>query len=137
MLFFLSKGYRVVAHDRRGHGRPTQTDSGNDMDTYPSDVEDLVEPGQVQAAHDAALVDHQERRHLPVQVFPGQAGAGVAVDGQLSKVHAHARQVVAHHSRLQAVAAAVDDDVHAAIAPNAPRRVNAGTGTYRNVRWPP
>src|SRR5438128_1537353 len=34
MLFFLDKGYRVIAHDRRGHGRSTQTDKGNDMDTY-------------------------------------------------------------------------------------------------------
>lgn len=42
MLFFLSKGYRVVAFDRRGHGRSTQTDTGNDMDTYASDVADLV-----------------------------------------------------------------------------------------------
>ena len=38
MLFFLSKGYRVIAHDRRGHGRSTQTDTGNEMDTYANDV---------------------------------------------------------------------------------------------------
>ncbi len=38
MLFFLSHGYRVIAHDRRGHGRSDQTDTGNDMDTYASDV---------------------------------------------------------------------------------------------------
>lgn len=38
MLFFLSQGYRVIAHDRRGHGRSDQTDSGNDMDTYAADV---------------------------------------------------------------------------------------------------
>lgn len=42
MLFFLSKGYRVVAHDRRGHGRSTQTDTGNEMDTYAADVAELV-----------------------------------------------------------------------------------------------
>lgn len=42
MLFFLSQGYRVVAFDRRGHGRSDQTDSGNDMDTYASDTADLV-----------------------------------------------------------------------------------------------
>ncbi len=33
MMFFLAQGYRVVAHDRRGHGRSTQTDIGTDMDT--------------------------------------------------------------------------------------------------------
>jgi non-heme chloroperoxidase len=42
MLFFLDKGYRVVAHDRRGHGRSDQTDMGNDMDTYAADVAGLA-----------------------------------------------------------------------------------------------
>ncbi|MBW8910147.1 MAG: alpha/beta hydrolase [Mesorhizobium sp.] len=42
MLFFLSKGYRVIAHDRRGHGRSTQTDIGNEMDTYAADVAELA-----------------------------------------------------------------------------------------------
>jgi non-heme chloroperoxidase len=42
MLFFLEKGYRVIAHDRRGHGRSTQTDTGNEMDSYASDVAELV-----------------------------------------------------------------------------------------------
>ncbi|MDP1617648.1 alpha/beta fold hydrolase [Phenylobacterium sp.] len=38
MMFFRLQGYRVIAHDRRGHGRSTQTDSGNEMDTYAADV---------------------------------------------------------------------------------------------------
>ena len=38
MMFFLLKGYRVIAHDRRGHGRSSQTDTGNEMDTYAADV---------------------------------------------------------------------------------------------------
>ncbi len=42
MLFFLDKGYRVIAHDRRGHGRSTQTVNGHDMDTYAADVAELV-----------------------------------------------------------------------------------------------
>jgi non-heme chloroperoxidase len=42
MLFFLSKGYRVIAHDRRGHGRSDQTDTGNEMDTYAADVAELA-----------------------------------------------------------------------------------------------
>jgi non-heme chloroperoxidase len=42
MLFFLSEGYRVVAHDRRGHGRSDQTDTGNDMDTYAADVAEIA-----------------------------------------------------------------------------------------------
>jgi non-heme chloroperoxidase len=42
MLFFLDKGYRVIAHERRGHGRSTQTATGNEMDTYAADVAALV-----------------------------------------------------------------------------------------------
>ena len=43
MLFFLDKGYRVIAHDRRGHGRSSQTPYGHDMDTYAADVAELTE----------------------------------------------------------------------------------------------
>jgi non-heme chloroperoxidase len=43
MLFFLGQGYRVIAHDRRGHGRSTQTATGNDMDHYAADVIALAE----------------------------------------------------------------------------------------------
>ena len=42
MLFFLAQGYRVIAHDRRGHGRSDQTDTGNEMDTYAADVAELT-----------------------------------------------------------------------------------------------
>ncbi len=42
MLFFLDQGFRVIAHDRRGHGRSSQTSGGNEMDTYASDVSELV-----------------------------------------------------------------------------------------------
>jgi non-heme chloroperoxidase len=38
MLFFLNHGYRVIAHDRRGHGRSTQTGDGHDMDHYADDL---------------------------------------------------------------------------------------------------
>src|SRR5205807_9914690 len=37
-LFFVSKGFRVIAHDRRGHGRSTQTSGGHDMDHYADDL---------------------------------------------------------------------------------------------------
>src|SRR5664279_2705517 len=42
MMFFLAHGYRVIAHDRRGHGRSSQTHLGNDMDTYAADIAELV-----------------------------------------------------------------------------------------------
>ena len=43
LMFFLSKGFRVIAHDRRGHGRSSQTFDGNEMDTYANDVAQLTE----------------------------------------------------------------------------------------------
>jgi non-heme chloroperoxidase len=43
MLFFLSKGYRVIAHDRRGHGRSAQVADGHDMDHYAADASAVVE----------------------------------------------------------------------------------------------
>jgi len=42
MLFFVNKGYRVIAHDRRGHGRSAQVSDGHDMDHYAADVEAMV-----------------------------------------------------------------------------------------------
>lgn len=42
LVYFSNKGFRVIAHDRRGHGRSTQTDRGNTMETYASDIKQLV-----------------------------------------------------------------------------------------------
>jgi non-heme chloroperoxidase len=55
MLFFLQRGYRVVAHDRRGHGRSTQTGDGHDMDHYADDLAAVVEHLDL---HDAIHVGH-------------------------------------------------------------------------------
>jgi non-heme chloroperoxidase len=55
MLFFLQQGYRVVAHDRRGHGRSTQTGDGHDMDHYADDLAAVVEHLDL---HDAIHVGH-------------------------------------------------------------------------------
>jgi non-heme chloroperoxidase len=43
MMFFLQHGFRVIAHDRRGHGRSEQVSDGHDMDHYAADVADLIE----------------------------------------------------------------------------------------------
>jgi non-heme chloroperoxidase len=43
MMFFGTRGYRVIAHDRRGHGRSTQTWDGNEMNTYADDLKTLVD----------------------------------------------------------------------------------------------
>src|SRR6188472_4152557 len=55
MLFFLRHGYRVVAHDRRGHGRSTQTGEGHDMDHYAADLAAVVEHLDL---HDAVHIGH-------------------------------------------------------------------------------
>ena len=55
LLFLAQHGYRVVAHDRRGHGRSSQPSSGNDMDGYADDLADLIEALDLT---DATLVGH-------------------------------------------------------------------------------
>jgi len=50
MLYFLQKGYRVIAHDRRGHGRSSQTWTSNEMDTYADDLAALTEALDLRAA---------------------------------------------------------------------------------------
>ncbi|MDF3932540.1 alpha/beta fold hydrolase [Pseudomonas citronellolis] len=55
MLFLVQKGYRVIAHDRRGHGRSAQPAKGNDMDTYADDLAAVIEALDLK---DATLVGH-------------------------------------------------------------------------------
>jgi non-heme chloroperoxidase len=55
MMFLAARGYRCIAHDRRGHGRSSQPWNGNDMDTYADDVAALVEALDL---HDAIHVGH-------------------------------------------------------------------------------
>jgi non-heme chloroperoxidase len=50
LMYFLAKGFRVIAHDRRGHGRSSQTYGGNEMDTYAADVAALAEQLDLQGA---------------------------------------------------------------------------------------
>jgi len=55
LVFFASRGYRAIAHDRRGHGRSSQPWDGNDMDTYADDLSTLIEELDLD---DAILVGH-------------------------------------------------------------------------------
>lgn len=55
LLFLVQNGYRVVAHDRRGHGRSSQPSNGNDMNGYADDLAAVIE---VLDLHDATLVGH-------------------------------------------------------------------------------
>ncbi len=71
MLFFLDKGYRVIAHDRRGHGRSTQTATGNDMDTYADDFAQL-----------AKALDLRDAIHVGHSTGGGEAAHYVARHGK-------------------------------------------------------
>jgi non-heme chloroperoxidase len=71
MLFFLEKGYRVIAHDRRGHGRSTQTDTGNEMDTYAADMAEL-----------AAALDLKDAVHVGHSTGGGEVTRYVARHGK-------------------------------------------------------
>ena len=71
MLFFLQHGYRVIAHDRRGHGRSTQTATGNEMDTYAADVAAL-----------AAALDLREAVHIGHSTGGGEVARYVAQHGK-------------------------------------------------------
>ena len=75
MLFFLAQGYRVIAHDRRGHGRSTQTDIGNDMDTYAADVAELT-----------AHLDLQDAIHVGHSTGGGEVARYVAKYGAGGRV---------------------------------------------------
>jgi len=72
LLFFVGQGYRVIAHDRRGHGRSTQTDTGNDMDTYAADVAALVAALELKAAvHIGHSTGGGEAAHYAARAKPG------------------------------------------------------------------
>jgi non-heme chloroperoxidase len=71
MLYFVDKGYRVIAHDRRGHGRSAQVSDGHDMDHYAADI--------------AAMVEHLDLRnavHIGHSTGGGEATRYVAQFGQ-------------------------------------------------------
>jgi len=81
MLFFLAEGYRVIAHDRRGHGRSSQTSSGNDMDTYAADAAEVVAALDL---HDAIHIGHStgggEVARYVARAEPGRVAKAVLVD---------------------------------------------------------
>ncbi|HEY7005408.1 MAG TPA: alpha/beta hydrolase [Sphingomicrobium sp.] len=81
MMFFLNEGYRVIAHDRRGHGRSSQTDGGNDMDTYAADLTALTDHLDLR---DAVHVGHStgggEVTRYVARAKPGRVAKAVLLD---------------------------------------------------------
>ena len=80
MLFFLQHGFRVVAHDRRGHGRSTQTSSGNDMDHYAADVIALAKHLDLRAAiHAGHSTGGGEVAHYVARAEQGRVSKAVLI----------------------------------------------------------
>jgi non-heme chloroperoxidase len=79
-MFFLGKGYRVIAHDRRGHGRSAQVSDGHDMDHYAADVSDLVAQLDLR---DAVHIGHStgggEVVHYVARAEPGRVAKAVII----------------------------------------------------------
>ena len=80
LMFFLGQGFRVIAHDRRGHGRSTQTDTGNEMDTYAEDVKALArELGLRNAIHVGHSTGGGEVAHYVARAEPGRVARAVLI----------------------------------------------------------
>lgn len=80
MMFFLMQGYRVIAHDRRGHGRSTQTWEGNDMDTYAADVIELADKLDLKnAIHVGHSTGGGEVAHYVARAKPGRVAKAVLI----------------------------------------------------------
>jgi len=78
MLYFLAQGFRVIAHDRRGHGRSTQTSTGHEMDTYAADVAALAEALDLKNAfHVGHSTGGGEVVHYVARAKPGRVGKAV------------------------------------------------------------
>jgi non-heme chloroperoxidase len=81
ILFFLAQGYRVVAHDRRGHGRSTETDTGNDMDTYAADVAELTDALDLRGAvHIGHSTGGGEVTRYVARARPGRVAKAVLIN---------------------------------------------------------
>jgi non-heme chloroperoxidase len=80
MLYFLDKGFRVIAHDRRGHGRSSQTATGNEMDTYAADVAELAEALDLKnAVHAGHSTGGGEVAHYVARAKPGRVAKAVLI----------------------------------------------------------
>jgi non-heme chloroperoxidase len=80
LMYFHAKGYRVIAHDRRGHGRSSQTDEGNEMDTYAADVAALTDHLDLKGAiHVGHSTGGGEVIHYVARAKPGRVAKAVLI----------------------------------------------------------
>ncbi len=112
MLFFLAQGYRVIAHDRRGHGRSTQTGGGHDMDHYAADLAAL-----------AAHLDLREAIHVGHSTGGGEVTAYLGRHGEsrvakAALISAVPPLMVKTEANPNGLPKAVFDDLQAQLAAN-------------------
>jgi len=112
MLFFLGQGYRVIAHDRRGHGRSTQTPGGHDLDHYADDLAALTEQ---LGLRDAIHVGHSTGGGEVVRYLARHGEARVAKAAIISAVPPLMVQTDANPEGLPK---SVFDDLQAQLAAN-------------------
>ena len=80
MMFFLGKGFRVIAHDRRGHGRSDQSWTGNEMDTYAADVAALTDHLDLEGAvHIGHSTGGGEVARYVARAKPGRVAKAVLI----------------------------------------------------------
>ncbi|HUO21278.1 MAG TPA: alpha/beta hydrolase [Caulobacteraceae bacterium] len=80
MMFFLEKGYRVIAHDRRGHGRSSQTSGGHDMDTYVADAAAVADALDLKnAVHVGHSTGGGEVARYVARAAPGRVAKAVLI----------------------------------------------------------
>src|SRR3977135_3814663 len=122
MMFFVTRGYRVVAHDRRGHGRSTQTSDGHDMDHYADDLAALT-----------ARLDLQEAIHVGHSTGGGEVVHYIARhgEGRVAKavlISAVPPLMVQTDSNPGGLPKSVFDDLQAQLSANR-------SECYRRLRW--
>jgi non-heme chloroperoxidase len=112
MMFFLNKGYRVIAHDRRGHGRSSQVDSGHDMDHY---ADDLAAVNKHLGLKDAIHIGHSTGGGEVVHYIARHGEDGVAKAAIISAVPP---LMMKTESNPDGLPKSVFDDLQAQLAAN-------------------
>jgi non-heme chloroperoxidase len=115
MIFLVGKGYRVIAHDRRGHGRSDQPGHGNDMDTYADDLAALIDALDLK---DVVLVGHSTGGGEIAHYIGRHGTKRIAKMVLISAVTPHLLQTEANPS---GVPMTVFDGFRAAVAANRPQ----------------
>jgi len=115
MLYFGQQGYRVIAHDRRGHGRSDQTWDGNDMDTYADDLATLFESLNLK---DAIMVGHSTGGGEVARYLGRHGTRRVAKAALLSAVPP---LMLKTEKKPGGLPLSVFDDLRAALAANRPQ----------------